>query len=214
MKSSTKKRMTAPERRASILASALTEFARSGYEGASMEMIATTSGISKPVLYDHFPSKQRLFEAVLASVRDRLLALGGEAARMPDDHAGRFRSAIAGFFTFVETHPDATRVLLLVPYGATESLEASRAAQTGASAGIAALLHPILVARTNRDIEAAAEFLKRGLHALAEWWLDHQDVPIAHMIELGTALAWAGVGGVGDPGPKKPKGKKASRGAS
>lgn len=201
MKSSTKKRMTAPERRASILAAALTEFARSGYEGASMEMIATASGISKPVLYDHFPSKQHLFEAALASVRDQLLALGTKATCMPDDNAGMFRAAIAGFFTFVETHPDATRVLLLVPHGATESLEASRAVQKGASAGIATFLRPMLAARTTQDIEAAAEFLKRGLHALAEWWLDHPDVPIAHMIELGTALAWSGIGAFDRAGP-------------
>jgi AcrR family transcriptional regulator len=194
MKSSVKKRLRGPERRTLILAAALAEFARSGYEGASMDAIAVASGISKPVLYDHFPSKQHMFGAVLETVREQLLAQGSEAALLPEDDEHRFRTAIAGFFSFVKDNPDAIKVLLLVPYGAHESLEASRAVQKGASAGIAKFLTPLLRGQTPQDIEVAAEFLKRGLHALAEWWLGHPEVSITHMIELGVALSWSGIG--------------------
>lgn len=158
-----------------------------------MDAIAVASGISKPVLYDHFPSKQQMFGAVLETVREQLLAQGSEAGLLPEDDEHRFRAAIAGFFSFVKDNPDAIRVLLLVPYGATESLEASRSVQKGASAGIANFLGPLLRGQTTQDIEAAAEFLKRGLHALAEWWLGHPEVPIAHMIELGVTLSWSGI---------------------
>lgn len=204
MKASIRKRLTRPERRALILAAALTEFARSGYEGASMDAIAAASGISKPVLYDHFPSKQHLFRDVLESIRDQLLTRGSDAARLPGDDKERFRAAIAGFFGFVKENSDAIRVLLLMPYGAAESLEASKAVQKGASAGIARFLRPLLSTQSDDDVEAAAEFLKRGLHALAEWWLDHPHVPISHMIELGVTLSWTGIGGLDLPIPKKP----------
>lgn len=61
-------RMTAGERRAAILAAARTEFARTGYHGASTASIARAAGCSEPMLYKHFSSKQELFGAVLEQV--------------------------------------------------------------------------------------------------------------------------------------------------
>ena len=51
-------------------------FARRGYDRASMSGIAAGAGITKPVLYDHFASKEALFETLLRSIRDDLLAKG------------------------------------------------------------------------------------------------------------------------------------------
>ncbi|MGI3170043.1 TetR/AcrR family transcriptional regulator [Pseudooceanicola sp. C21-150M6] len=58
--------------RAEILARAQKVFLEQGYEAASMREIVKASGFSKPTLYSHFGSKERLFEAIITSVCDRI----------------------------------------------------------------------------------------------------------------------------------------------
>ncbi len=67
-------RMTAPERRTSVLAAAITEFARSGYAGTSTEAIASRAGISQPYLFRLFGTKKDLFVATYELVSDRIIA--------------------------------------------------------------------------------------------------------------------------------------------
>ena len=65
------KRLKASERRASILAVAKVLFADSGYHGVSVDDIAKRLGVSPAVLYQHFDSKEALYEAVLNEITDR-----------------------------------------------------------------------------------------------------------------------------------------------
>jgi AcrR family transcriptional regulator len=83
MKTTTRKRLTAMQRRTQLLSVALAQFAAAGYHDTSMVDVATRAGVTKPLLYDHFSSKQELFLAVLESIRDELLALGAAAAAQP-----------------------------------------------------------------------------------------------------------------------------------
>ena len=53
------------EKRAAILRAARTVFQRSGYDGASMNDIATEASVSKPTLYVYFDSKEKLFDALI-----------------------------------------------------------------------------------------------------------------------------------------------------
>jgi AcrR family transcriptional regulator len=57
---STRKRMPAAERREVIVSTATEVFSERGYDGASIDEIARRSGVSAPVVYDHFASKQDL----------------------------------------------------------------------------------------------------------------------------------------------------------
>ena len=66
--------MTASERRTTVLAAAITEFARSGYAGTSTEAIATRAGISQPYLFRLFGTKKDLFIATYELVSDRIIA--------------------------------------------------------------------------------------------------------------------------------------------
>ncbi|MFC5640540.1 helix-turn-helix domain-containing protein [Kitasatospora cinereorecta] len=56
-------RMTAEERRESVIRAAMVEFARGGYRGTSTEAIAKRVGVSQPYLFRLFPSKQAIFRA-------------------------------------------------------------------------------------------------------------------------------------------------------
>src|SRR5260370_9038904 len=117
MKSRPRKRLTLDQRRIKILAAATRIFANKGYDGASMSGIATAAGVTKPVLYDHFASKDALFETLLRSIRDDLLAKGQAIGRSSASEEHRFRAAVDAFFAFVENQPDAAKILLIVPQG-------------------------------------------------------------------------------------------------
>jgi len=60
-----RKRLTGEERRAAILDSALSVFADRGYHASAIDDIAREAGISKALIYEHFPSKRDLFRALL-----------------------------------------------------------------------------------------------------------------------------------------------------
>src|SRR5438132_1610 len=72
-------RLPAPERRRQLLDSALDVFAARGFHGASMNDVADAAGVTKPVLYQHFESKRRLFVELLEDVGSRLGWLVAEA---------------------------------------------------------------------------------------------------------------------------------------
>jgi AcrR family transcriptional regulator len=64
-RSSEKKRLTAPDRRAQLLHSSAVEFAKTGFHSTTTTALARAGGISQPVLYAHFPDKERLFREVV-----------------------------------------------------------------------------------------------------------------------------------------------------
>jgi AcrR family transcriptional regulator len=61
------------ERRERFLAAALKVFAQQGYSGTTMDMVADEAGLSKPTLYQYFPSKEALFSAMMLGERDQML---------------------------------------------------------------------------------------------------------------------------------------------
>jgi hypothetical protein len=97
--------------------------------------------VTKPVLYDHFSSKQTLFLTVLESIRDGLIAKGRSIVEAGGDLEQRFRLSVDAFLEFVEREPEAARVLLTVPSGDAAAAKLSRKVQAGASAGLATLFH-------------------------------------------------------------------------
>jgi AcrR family transcriptional regulator len=198
MAMTTRVRMTGRERRSRILEVAVEGFAARGYDGASMSELAAAAGVTKPVLYDHFASKRALYVALMESIRDDLTARGAAAMRADAPLEARFRAAVEAFFVFVEDRPAAARVLLVAPRGEPELVEPARRVQEGATGAISALLaaEPELLrgARDRRRrVELFAEFLKQGMHGLAEWWAEHPDTPRRVLVDATMDVAWAGV---------------------
>jgi AcrR family transcriptional regulator len=191
-------RISGPERRRRILDAAAEAFADRGYHTTSVGEVADAAGITKPVIYDHFPSKRDLFVAVLEQAREELISLGVEAMGTDAPAEERVRSAIEAFFSYVEAHPATARVLFTPPIGEPDLLVASQRVQAGATAGIAALLaaEPGLFAGVRdrrRHVEMLSEFFKQGMHGLAIWWLDDPRVPRAALVETAMALCWVGL---------------------
>src|SRR5437588_46985 len=72
---------TAPPKRDAILDGAWGVFLKHGYALATMDEIAAAAGVSKRTVYDHFPSKEQLFGAIVERRRDEMLQ--GLAAGYP-----------------------------------------------------------------------------------------------------------------------------------
>jgi AcrR family transcriptional regulator len=192
MASRARKRLSAAERRAKILAAAVRAFAAEGYDDTAMDRIAARAKVSKPVLYDHFRSKQALFLAVLESIRDGLIARGTSIAETDGDPREKFRRGVDAFLQFVEREPDAARVLLTVPRGDPGAAKLSREVQAGASAGIARLLVLLMPGDASWRLQAATEFLKEGLHAIGEWWLENPGPSREELVDVVTRIVWLG----------------------
>jgi AcrR family transcriptional regulator len=193
-------RLKAPQRRARILEAAEQAFAARGYHSTSMDDIAAAAGISKPVLYDHFSSKLDLYTRLTESIRDELTARGAAAMAADAPLDQRIRTGVEAFFAFVEERPSAARVLLFTPVGEPELVDAAREVQAGATAALTALLvaeRDLFADAADRDrrLELITEFMKHGLHGLAEWWSQHPGTPREELVEVVTGLLWHGLRG-------------------
>lgn len=186
-------RLTAMERRAIILAAAEKVLAASGYGNTSMAQIATASGVSKPVLYDHFPSKAALLVGVLEAIRADLLARGRHAVATGDTPQQQMRAGVDSFFSFVEERPTAAHVMFVVGRSEPEAVEISNRIQRDVTVSLSRLLGAILPQEKAWKRSATAEFLKRGLHALAEWWLSNPKVRREDLVEAVMRVIWTGL---------------------
>lgn len=99
------------ERRAQLLDSALEVFVAQGYHAAAMDDIAERAGVSKPVLYQHFPSKLDLYLAVLDDSCLAITDMIREALESTEDNKQRVAAAIAAFYSYVAHDTGAFRLV-------------------------------------------------------------------------------------------------------
>jgi AcrR family transcriptional regulator len=127
VKDEPQRRLRAPARRALIESAARAAFAADGYQATSMGAIAVAAGVSRPVLYDHFPSKRDLFLALLRDDHAELMQhLAASVAGAGEPPRERARHTIEAFFAFIDTHPLAARALSDEPFGDDEILRVCR----------------------------------------------------------------------------------------
>ncbi len=109
--SNDKGRLPRDERRAQLLSAALEVFTTAGYHSAAMDEIAERAGVSKPVLYQHFPSKLDLYLAVLDTHIDSLVFAIQKAIQSTPDNSERVQATIGAYFDFIEAEGEAFRLL-------------------------------------------------------------------------------------------------------
>jgi AcrR family transcriptional regulator len=96
-------RLPRDQRRIQLLDAASEVFSSKGYHAAAMDDIADAAGVSKPVLYQHFPSKLDLYLALLDQSCDRLVDVVGEALASTDNNADRVIATVAAFYEFISS---------------------------------------------------------------------------------------------------------------
>jgi AcrR family transcriptional regulator len=104
-------RLPSRERRAQLLGSALEVFVAQGYHAAAMDDIADRAGVSKPVLYQHFPSKLELYLALLDESCDTIIDNCRQALASTQDNKQRVAATMDAFFEYVAGDSGAFRLV-------------------------------------------------------------------------------------------------------
>ncbi|MEK4241838.1 TetR/AcrR family transcriptional regulator [Janibacter sp. FSL W8-0316] len=192
-------RMTAAARREQLVAVGRQVFAAKGVDGTSVEEIAATAAVSKPVVYEHFGGKEGLY-AVVVDRELRALTDGVTASLTAggSDRETIERAALA-LLDYIEGSPDGFRILVrdvsgTAPSGTYASLLSDVAAE------VADVLSDAFEQREleSRYAPMYAQMLVGLVSLTGQWWLEtrtpSKEVVAAHMVNL----AWNGLSGL-DP---------------
>lgn len=106
-------RLSESERRRAILVAATQVFAELGYEGASISEIAARCGVTRPIVYDHFPTKKALLLALIEQHHARFMGALATKAWGRELDEDLLRELIAGYLDQVATDPGGWRILCL-----------------------------------------------------------------------------------------------------
>lgn len=153
--------MPPEKRREQLIDAALSVIVEQGYEGVSIEAIAKVAGVTRPVIYDHFPNLGSLLHSLIE--REERYALDQLAAIVPPapqdgDPPELFAAGVRRFLDAVASRPDTWRIILLPPEGTPAIVREQ--------------------VETNR-----AQVLER-LQGLVEWAIERSDVPVDLDVEI------------------------------
>lgn len=104
-------RLPRPARRRQLLGAAQEVFVAQGYHAAVMDEIADRAGVSKPVLYQHFPGKLELYLALLDESAEELVGIVRDALSSTTDNAQRVPATFQAFFDYVSGSGEAFRLV-------------------------------------------------------------------------------------------------------
>ncbi|RRO15599.1 TetR/AcrR family transcriptional regulator [Saccharopolyspora rhizosphaerae] len=189
-------RLPRDARRAQLLEAAQHVFVHNGYHAAAMDDIAERAGVSKPVLYQHFPGKLELYLALLETHGNELVRRVRTAIESTSDNKLRVRAAIGAFYEFVASEDQAFRLVFESDLRGEPAVE--KAVENSLSGCIDAITEAVTA---DAGLDAArARLLAVGLVGLAQVtardWLDEpQKIPREEAVNLMSTLAWKGLAG-------------------
>jgi AcrR family transcriptional regulator len=190
-----RRRLRKAQRREIIEEAASALFAEHGYAGTRLEDIAAAAGVTKQLLYQHFPSKKALHMALLAKHRDELLTGLAQDMAKPGPLAERLPWVLDRWYAYVEEHPYALAMLFRDTTGDPEVQAFYRELQASARRANVALLRsePELEV-PEEQLEPLAEFARSATTGLALWWADHRDVPRDTVVDVAAGMLLRGFG--------------------
>src|SRR5437016_13877831 len=104
-------RLPRSARRKQLLAAAQQVFVAQGYHAAAMDDIAERAGVSKPVLYQHFPGKLELYLALLETHGAELVRRVRAAIDSTPDNKHRVRAVLGALYEFIDGEGQAFRLV-------------------------------------------------------------------------------------------------------
>jgi AcrR family transcriptional regulator len=187
-------RLPRSARRKQLLAAAQQVFVAQGYHAAAMDDIADRAGVSKPVLYQHFPGKLELYLALLDTHCDGLIDRIRSAMAATTDNKDRVRRAAEAYFDFVDHESEAFR---LVFESDLRNDPAVRERVERVEQGCIAAVTDTIISDTGLDT-AQAELLASGIVGAAgqtaQFWLANgRRTDKAEAEALVAALIWRGI---------------------
>jgi AcrR family transcriptional regulator len=189
--------MSHADRHDQLLDVAESLFTANGYSGVTMEDIARNAEVTRPVVYNHFGTREGAYIAVVRRARlqydESILA---EASVTTTNPRERLRRGAERFFGLLERDPD--RWLLV--FGSTAVLPPSHSSELaelrlGTIRAIAALLKIAAPHIDPRLLEAAAHAISGVGERLGHWRLSDPTVTTEELVEYYTEILWKGLGG-------------------
>ena len=189
-------RLPRHERRRQLLDAAREVFVSQGYHAAAMDEIAERAGVSKPVLYQHFPGKLELYLALLDESVDALVETVRGALRSTEENKQRVAATFSAYFEYVAGEGQAFRLVFESDLG---NEAAVRAKLERGQRECAELVSQVVSQDAGLD-EDEAHLLSVGMVGLAQvtarYWLSTQDrIPREAAEQLVARLAWRGISG-------------------
>ena len=187
-------RLTRQARRAQLLEAAQEVFVSSGYHAAAMDEIAERAGVSKPVLYQHFPGKMELYLALLDDANEQITAAVLAALEAATTDAERVAATMDAYFEFVSRERTPYRLVfesdLVNDPAVRERLDAVEAAVSEAIA-------PLMQENTEFTIDEArllaSAMVGMGQQSARFWQAHGETIPRRRAASLVAALAFTGV---------------------
>ncbi|WP_121002844.1 TetR/AcrR family transcriptional regulator [Saccharothrix australiensis] len=186
--------MPKAQRKAQMLDVAERVFAERGYLAASMDEIAERVGVSKPMLYEYFGSKEGLLIGCIHRARTELLDRTQRAIADADGPEDVLRRGLRAFFAFIAAHHQSWSLLrqeaaVTVP-SAVEEVEGIRRQQTDLIAAVIAGLDTDI---GHVEAEAVAEIVVGATERLALWCERHPEVGPERATDYVMDVVWRGV---------------------
>ncbi len=190
--------MPRDERRAQLLAAATVVFVNNGYHATVMDDIAEHAGVSKPVLYQHFPGKLELYLALLERHTDELVRRVQAAIAETHDNRERVRNAVGAYFDFVDGD-DGGAFRLVFESDLRNQPPVQAVMERMYTACVRAIAQAV-VADAGLDADRAwliaVGVVGISEHSARYWLTRRQDLPKEEAVTLTSALAWKGLAGL------------------
>jgi len=164
-------------------------FAERGFAKASMDELARRAGVTKPVIYELFQSKEGLFRACLEGLALRLAEEIADAARAEQEPEARLRAGGLAFLRFASEN----RVTYELLYEGRFS-DAAVSVRRRQAALILELMREIAPAGVDpRELEVAAHAVNSAYEGVAHWMWDHPEVPVERLADWTVELLLPGL---------------------
>lgn len=189
-------RLPRDERRAQLLVAALEVFTAAGYHSAAMDEIADRAKVSKPVLYQHFPSKLDLYLAVLDLHIDSLVFAIQKAIAANRENSARVAATVEAYFGFIDSEGEAFRLLFESDMNVEPQVRERLNRMTYDCAAAISAVISIDTGLGKEESMMLAVGIIGTVQTSARHWLDRDGkIDRRRATELGMNLIWRGISG-------------------
>ena len=189
-------RLPRDERRAQLLVAALEVFTASGYHSAAMDEIADRAKVSKPVLYQHFPSKLDLYLAVLDLHIDSLVFAIQKAIASNQENSSRVAATVDAYFGFIDSEGEAFRLLFESDMNLEPQVRERLNRMTYDCAAAVSAIISIDTGLGKEESMMLAVGIIGTVQTTARHWLDREGkIDRQRATELVMNLTWRGISG-------------------
>jgi AcrR family transcriptional regulator len=193
-----RRRLSAEQRRESILEAANLVFGQRGYDTVRIDDVATQAGISKALIYEHFTSKHELYSELMnraaLEMLDRIVSAGSQPAV---EGVRRLEVGAQAGFSFVTEKPEAFQMFVR-DVTDPEVAQQQAALRRGAVASMVGLMEmeppSTREGLERRNLEQIAEMVVGGFYALGDWWLRNREAEVSELISMMINFMWLGLG--------------------